>query len=80
MEGILKKNSYERRDYESVNEKSLSWAMSRKTTKKKSGHEWVNKSKMIVNVSIRIHGFSTMPAYMNVYNKSYCSYLAIPKS
>ena len=34
MEGILKKNSCERRDYESVDEKSLSWAMSRKTTKK----------------------------------------------
>ena len=30
-----KKNSYEGRDYESVDEKSLSSAMSRKTTKKK---------------------------------------------
>ena len=30
-----KKNSYERRTYESVDEKSLSLAMSRKTTKKK---------------------------------------------
>ena len=36
LEGIIKKISYERRDYESVEEKSLSyWAMSRKTTKKK---------------------------------------------
>ena len=33
MKGMLKKISYERRDYESVDEKSLSWAMSRKTTK-----------------------------------------------
>ena len=32
-----KKNSYERRTYESVDEKSLSLAMSRKTTKKKLG-------------------------------------------
>ena len=35
-EGILnsiKKNSYERRDYESVDEKSMSWAMSRKRRK-----------------------------------------------
>ena len=30
-----KKKSYERRDYESVDEKSLSKAMSRKTTKKR---------------------------------------------
>ena len=30
-----KKNSIERRDYESVDEKSLSYAMSRKTTKKR---------------------------------------------
>ena len=29
------KISYERRDYESVDKKRLSWAMSRKTTKKK---------------------------------------------
>ena len=35
FEGITKKISYERRDYESVDEKSLSKAMSRKTTKKK---------------------------------------------
>ena len=35
MEGILKKIYYERRDYESVDEKGLSWAMSRKTTKKR---------------------------------------------
>ena len=34
LEGINKKISYERRDYESVDEKSLSKAMSRKTTKK----------------------------------------------
>ena len=33
LEGIFKKISYERRDYESVEEKSLSQAMSRKTTK-----------------------------------------------
>ena len=35
LEGIIKKISYERRDYESVEEKSLSQAMSRKTTKKR---------------------------------------------
>ena len=35
IEGIIKKISCERRDYESVDEKSLSYAMSRKTTKKK---------------------------------------------
>ena len=35
-QGIVKKISYERRDYESVDEKSLSSAMSRKTTKKKN--------------------------------------------
>ena len=35
LEGITKKISYERRDYESVDEKSLSKAMSRKTTKKR---------------------------------------------
>ena len=35
LEGIIKKISYERRDHESVDEKSLSWAMSRKTTKKR---------------------------------------------
>ena len=35
LEGIIKKISYERRDYESVDEKSLSKAMSRKTMKKK---------------------------------------------
>ena len=33
-EGIIKKFSYERRDYESVDKKSLSQSMSRKTTKK----------------------------------------------
>ena len=35
LEGIIKKISYERRDYESVDEKSLSKDMSRKTTKKR---------------------------------------------
>ena len=34
QERIIKKISYERRDYESADEKSLSYAMSRKTTKK----------------------------------------------
>ena len=34
QEGIIKKISYERRDYESVDEKSVSYAISRKTTKK----------------------------------------------
>ena len=33
QEGIIEKNSYERRDYESVDEKTLSYVMSRKTTK-----------------------------------------------
>ena len=36
LEGIIKKISYERRDYESVDEKSLSKAMSRKTAEKKN--------------------------------------------
>ena len=35
LEGIIKQISYERRDYESVEEKSLSQAMSRKTMKKR---------------------------------------------
>ena len=35
LEGIIKKISYERRDYESVDGKSLSKAMSRKTMKKR---------------------------------------------
>ena len=35
QEGIIQKISYERRAYESVDEKSLSWVMSRKTTKKR---------------------------------------------
>ena len=42
LEGIIKKISYERRDYESVDEKNLSYAMvamSRKTTKKKTIQE-----------------------------------------
>ena len=34
LEGILKKNPSEYRDYESVDEKNLSYAKSRKTTKK----------------------------------------------
>ena len=34
-EGIIKKNSYERRDYESVDEKSLTRVMSRKTVKRR---------------------------------------------
>ena len=34
QEGIIKKKSYESHDYESVDEKSLSRAMSQKTTKK----------------------------------------------
>ena len=33
LEGIIKKNSYESRDYESVEEKNLSKVMSRKTMK-----------------------------------------------
>ena len=33
LEGIIEKISYERRVYESVDEKSLSYAKSRKTTK-----------------------------------------------
>ena len=35
LEGTIKKISYERLEYESVDEKSLSYAMTRKTTKKK---------------------------------------------
>ena len=35
LEGIIKIISYERRDYESVDENSLSKAMSRKTTKRR---------------------------------------------
>ena len=48
LEGIIKKISYERRDYESVDEKSLSEAMSRKTTKKKkkSGTKGLKKMKI----------------------------------
>ena len=38
LEGIIKKISYERRNYDSVDEKSLSWAMFRKNTKKKFRH------------------------------------------
>ena len=36
LEGVIQKNSYERRDYESVDEKSLSLATSKKKKKKKS--------------------------------------------
>ena len=36
LEGIIKKISYERRDYKSVDEKSLSQAMSRKKQRKKN--------------------------------------------
>ena len=35
LEGIINKISYERRDYESVDKKSLSYAKSRKTTKRR---------------------------------------------
>ena len=35
-EWFIEKISYERRAYESVDEKSLSWVTSRKTTKKKN--------------------------------------------
>ena len=43
--GIFKEISYERRTYESVDEKSLSYAMSRKTTKKKKyGHKLVKEN------------------------------------
>ena len=35
LEGIIKQISYERRDYESVDENSLSEAMSQKTTKRR---------------------------------------------
>ena len=35
LEGNYKKNSYEHRDYESVDEKCLSYSMSRKTTKRR---------------------------------------------
>ena len=37
-EGIIEKICYERRAYESVDEKSVSYVMSRKTTKKKFMH------------------------------------------
>ena len=44
LEGIIKKISYERRDYESVDEKSLSWAMSGKNYEKKnSGSKGLKK-------------------------------------
>ena len=46
LEGIIKKISYEWRDYESVDEKSRSLAMSRKTTKKNQAV----KGKTVLNV------------------------------
>ena len=47
LEGIIKKISYERRDYESVDEKSLSKAMSRKNYEKKnSGTKGLKKMKI----------------------------------
>ena len=49
LEGIIKKISYERRDYESVDEKSLSWARSRKTMKKKnSGNKGLIKKRFYI--------------------------------
>ena len=36
LEGIIKNISYNRHDYESVDEKSLSWAMSWKNYEKKN--------------------------------------------
>ena len=43
LEGIIKKISYDRRDYESVGEKNLSYSLFRKTTKKKnSGSKGLN--------------------------------------
>ena len=47
LDGIVKKNFYERRDYESVDEKSLSWAMSRKNDgKKNSGGKGLEKMRI----------------------------------
>ena len=40
----------QKKSHESVDEKSLSSDMSRKTTKKESGHKWVNN--IIMNVSL----------------------------
>ena len=45
LEGIIKKISYERHDYESANKKSLSKAMSRKTMKN-SGTKGLKKIKI----------------------------------
>ena len=44
LEGIIKKISYERRDYESVDENSISYAMYRKTTKKEFRRKRVMKN------------------------------------
>ena len=45
--GIIKKISYERHDYESVDEKSLSKVMSRKNyVKKNSWRKWLKKMKI----------------------------------
>ena len=55
LEGIIKNFSYERRDYESVDEKSLSYAMSQNTTKKKSGTKGLKYHtsflKLILNIT-----------------------------
>ena len=61
LEGILKKISYERRDYESVDEKILSEAMSRKTKKIKTscsnGLITINMSQELSIISILVAGF-----------------------
>ena len=52
LEGIIKKISYERRYYESVDEKSLSKAMSRKNYEKKnSGTNVLKKMKIYIFLS-----------------------------
>ena len=48
LEGIIQKISYERRDYESVDEKSLSKAMSWKTTKKNSGTKGLKRFRVLL--------------------------------
>ena len=45
-EAIIKKISFESRDYELVDEKSLS-AMSRKTTEKNADSKWLNDKKVL---------------------------------
>ena len=44
LEGIIKKISYERRDYESVDEKSLSKAVSKNYEKENSGTKGLNQT------------------------------------